>query len=64
MHFPKQLVTLRKTQGYTQQSLADAVGMHVNQIKKYESGTAQAEEYGVKVNCIEPSVILHLFHQS
>lgn len=41
MHFPKRLVTLRKTQGYTQQSLADAVGMHVNQIKKYESGTAQ-----------------------
>ena len=41
MHFPKRLVTLRKAQGYTQQSLADAVGMHVNQIKKYESGTAQ-----------------------
>lgn len=41
MHFPKQLVALRKEQGYTQQSLADAVSMHVNQIKKYEAGTAQ-----------------------
>jgi len=41
MHFPKQLVKLRKEQGYTQQSLADAVGLHVNQIKKYELGTAQ-----------------------
>ena len=41
MYLPKRLVTLRKVQGYTQQSLADAVGMHVNQIKKYESNTAQ-----------------------
>ena len=41
MNFPKRLVTTRKAQGFTQQSLADAVGMHVNQIKKYEAGTAQ-----------------------
>jgi transcriptional regulator with XRE-family HTH domain len=41
MHFPKRLVALRNTQGFTQQSLADAVGMHVNQIKKYEAGSAQ-----------------------
>lgn len=41
MNFPKRLVTTRKAQGFTQQSLADGVGMHVNQIKKYEAGTAQ-----------------------
>ena len=41
MNFPKRLVTTRKAQGFTQQSLANAVGMHVNQIKKYEAGTAQ-----------------------
>ncbi len=41
MHFPKRLVAIRKEQGYTQQSLADAVSMHVNQIKKYEAGNAQ-----------------------
>lgn len=41
MNFPKRLVALRKTQGFTQQSLADAVGMHVNQIKKYEAGNPQ-----------------------
>lgn len=41
MHFPQRLLKVRKEQGYTQQSLADAVGMHVNQIKKYEAGTAQ-----------------------
>lgn len=41
MIFPKRLVEIRKLQGYTQQALADAVGMHVNQIKKYEAGNAQ-----------------------
>ena len=41
MNFPKHLVDIRKKQGYTQQSLADTVGLHVNQIKKYEAGTAQ-----------------------
>jgi transcriptional regulator with XRE-family HTH domain len=41
MNFPKRLVALRKQQSYTQQALADAVGMHVNQIKKYEAGNAQ-----------------------
>ncbi len=41
MNFPKRLVATRKAQGFTQQSLADAVSMHVNQIKKYEAGTAQ-----------------------
>ena len=41
MNFPKRLLTLRKAQGYTQQTLADGVGMHVNQIKKYETGNAQ-----------------------
>jgi len=41
MNFPKRLLEIRKQQGFTQQSLADAVSMHVNQIKKYEAGTAQ-----------------------
>lgn len=41
MNFPKRLVSLRKAKGFTQQTLADAVDMHVNQIKKYEAGTAQ-----------------------
>jgi transcriptional regulator with XRE-family HTH domain len=41
MNFPAQLVQLRKQQGLTQQALADAVGVHVNQIKRYEAGSAQ-----------------------
>ncbi len=39
--FPERLLTMRKTKGYTQQSLADASGIHVQQIKRYETRTAQ-----------------------
>ena len=41
MEFVKRLVILRKQRGLTQQSLADAIDLHVNQIKRYEAGTAQ-----------------------
>ncbi len=41
MEFAKRLVTLRKERGLTQQALADAITLHVNQIKRYEAGTAQ-----------------------
>lgn len=41
MLFPKQLVALRKKRGYTQQAMADKIGIHVSQIKRYEAGTAQ-----------------------
>ena len=41
MLFPKQLAVIRKKRGYTQQALADKVGIHVTQIKRYESGSAQ-----------------------
>ena len=41
MEFSKRLVTLRNERGLTQQALADAINLHVNQIKRYEAGTAQ-----------------------
>ena len=41
MLFPKQLVALRKKRGYTQKMLADKIGIHVTQIKRYEAGAAQ-----------------------
>ena len=41
MNFLKRLVALRKTQGFSQLRLADAVAMHVNQIRKYEAGRPQ-----------------------
>ena len=41
MNFPARLVQLRKAQGFSQQRLADAVGLHVNQVRRYEAGSAQ-----------------------
>ncbi|WP_075186740.1 helix-turn-helix domain-containing protein [Teredinibacter haidensis] len=41
MEFVQRLITLRKERGLTQQALANAIELHVNQIKRYEAGTAQ-----------------------
>ncbi|PIE44631.1 MAG: transcriptional regulator [Gammaproteobacteria bacterium] len=41
MNFPTQLIQLRKQRSLTQQQMADAAGIHVNQIKRYEAGTTQ-----------------------
>lgn len=41
MHFPARLIQLRKAAAFTQQSLAEAAELHVNQIRRYEAGTAQ-----------------------
>jgi transcriptional regulator with XRE-family HTH domain len=39
--FPERLAALRKEKSLTQQVLADLVGMHVIQIRRYESGASQ-----------------------
>jgi transcriptional regulator with XRE-family HTH domain len=41
MHFPARLIQLRKAANLTQQTLAEAAQVHVNQIRRYEAGTAQ-----------------------
>lgn len=41
MSLSARLIALRKQKGLTQQGLADATGIHVQQIKRYESGTSQ-----------------------
>ena len=41
MNFQIKLIQQRKSRGFTQQSLADAAEIHVTQIKRYESGSAQ-----------------------
>jgi len=41
MHFPARLIQLRKAANLTQQSLAEVAELHVNQIRRYEAGTAQ-----------------------
>jgi len=41
MSFPVRFIQLRKQQGLTQQGMADAIGIHITQVKRYESGAAQ-----------------------
>lgn len=41
MNFPVRLAELRKQKGLSQQRLADLVDLHVNQVRRYEAGTAQ-----------------------
>jgi len=41
MHFPARLIQLRKALGLTQQELSESAELHVNQIRRYEAGTAQ-----------------------
>ena len=41
MTFPKRLARIRKESGLTQQALADATGVHVTQIQRYEWGNSQ-----------------------
>jgi transcriptional regulator with XRE-family HTH domain len=41
MSFPQRLAALRKQHSLTQQALAERVGIHVTQLRRYEAGTAQ-----------------------
>jgi transcriptional regulator with XRE-family HTH domain len=39
--FPQNLSTTRQARGLTQQTLANATGIHVTQLRRYEAGTSQ-----------------------
>ncbi len=41
VNFPEHPAALRKQKGMTQQQLADRVGVHVVQLRRYEAGTSQ-----------------------
>lgn len=41
MDFAHRLATIRKQRGLTQQALAERVGIHVSQIRRYEAGDSQ-----------------------
>lgn len=41
MSFREKLSAVRKQRGITQQVLADAAGVHVTQLRRYEAGTSQ-----------------------
>ena len=41
MSFSRRLTKIRKDKKLTQQQMADTIGIHVSQIKRYESGDTQ-----------------------
>jgi len=41
MEFPEKLASIRKQQGFSQQKLANMIGIHISQIHRYEKGTSQ-----------------------
>ncbi len=47
MNFPIQLIQPRKGHKLTQQQMADTVGVHVNQIKRYEADTTLPTLYAL-----------------
>ena len=41
MDFPQRLATIRKERGFTQLALAEKIGLHVSQLRRYEAGNSQ-----------------------
>lgn len=41
LNFPEHLAMLRKDKGLTQPQLAEKIGVHVAQVRRYEAGTSQ-----------------------
>ncbi|HEP8760200.1 TPA: helix-turn-helix transcriptional regulator [Pseudomonas aeruginosa] len=41
MSFPQRLAALRKERGLTQQQMADTIGVHISQLRRYEGNTTQ-----------------------
>ena len=48
MSLSARLIQLRRERDWTQQDVAEQVGLHVNQVKRYEAGTAQPSLEGLK----------------
>ena len=48
MSLSARLIQLRRERDWTQQDVAEQVGLHVNQIKRYEAGSAQPSLEGLK----------------
>lgn len=48
MDLSRKIIQLRKEKRLTQQSMADAIGIHITQIKRYESGGSQPSIDAIK----------------
>ena len=56
MNLHAKLVQLRKKKGLTQQQMAEAAGIHLTQIKRYESGASQPSLEALKKIAVALSV--------
>jgi transcriptional regulator with XRE-family HTH domain len=56
MPFPERLATLRRDRHLTQQALADLAGLHVSQIRKYETDVTQPSIEAIKKLAVALSV--------
>jgi len=48
MNLATRVLQFRKKRGLTQQQMADELGVHITQIKRYEAGTSQPSVDGLK----------------
>ena len=58
MSIQQRLITLRRERDMTQQEMADAIGVHVNQIRRYEAGATQPSLEALKKIAIAMSVTI------
>ena len=58
MSIAAHLITLRKDNGLTQQEMADKIGLHVNQVRRYESGSAQPSLEALKKIALAMSITI------
>lgn len=58
MNLATRLVVLRKEKGLTQQEMADRIGLHVNQVRRYEADSAQPSLEALKKIAVALSVTI------
>ena len=58
MSIAARLIAIRKENGLTQQEMADKIGLHVNQVRRYESGSAQPSLEALKKIALAISVTI------
>lgn len=58
MNLATRLVVLRKEKGLTQQEMADRIGLHVNQVRRYEAGSTQPSLEALKKIAVALSVTI------
>lgn len=58
MSIQDRLIMLRRERDLTQQEMADAIGVHVNQVRRYEAGATQPSLDALKKIAIAMSITI------